>query len=70
MWMKEGKIQLVRRRMVIISLGWLKPCRPVANKTLLTTEMLEFSGIGHPETLTKISVQPKIDLHSVGEKVA
>jgi hypothetical protein len=32
--------------------------------------MLEFSGIGHPETLTKISVQPKIDLHSVGEKVA
>ena len=65
----ERKIQFVRRRMVILSLGWSKPCRPVANKTLLTMEMLEFSGIGNPETLTKVGVQPKIDLH-VGEKVA
>ena len=31
--------------------------------------MLEFSGIGNPETLTKIGVQPKIDLYSAGEKV-
>jgi hypothetical protein len=30
---KEGKIQLVRR---ILCLEWLKPCRPGANKTLLT----------------------------------
>ena len=41
-----GKIQLVRRGMVILSLGLLKPCRPAAHKPLLTTEMLEFSGIG------------------------
>ena len=39
-------MRLVRRRMVILSLGWLKHCHPVAHKPLLTTKMLEFSGIG------------------------
>jgi hypothetical protein len=42
LWMKEGKIKLVRRRVVILSLGWSKPYRHAANKTLLTTEILEF----------------------------
>jgi hypothetical protein len=32
--------------------------------------MLEFSGISNIEILTKIGVKPKIDLPSVGEKVA
>jgi hypothetical protein len=32
--------------------------------------MLEFSGIGNLKILAKIGVKPKIDLPSVGEKVA
>jgi hypothetical protein len=32
-------------------------------------QILEFSGIGNPEILAKIGVEPKIDLSSVGENV-
>ena len=32
-------------------------------------QILEFSGIGNPEILAKISIEPKVDLPSVGENV-
>jgi len=32
-------------------------------------QILEFSGVGNPEILSKIGVKPKIDLPSVGENV-
>jgi hypothetical protein len=38
-------------------------------KTVLTTEMLEFSGVDNPEILTSIGIKPKIDLPGVSEDV-
>ena len=32
-------------------------------------QILEFSGIGNPEILAKIGIEPKVDLPSVGENV-
>ena len=32
-------------------------------------QILEFSGIGNPEILVKIGIEPKVDLPSVGENV-
>lgn len=46
------------KREVILCAGALK-----------TPQILEFSGIGNPEILAKIGVEPKIDLSSVGENV-
>ncbi|KAI9455778.1 GMC oxidoreductase [Lactarius psammicola] len=39
------------------------------DSTLKTPQILEFSGVGNPEILTKIGVKTKIDLPSVGENV-
>ncbi|KAH9033854.1 GMC oxidoreductase [Lactarius hengduanensis] len=55
----DGKKYTARaKKEVILSAGALK-----------TPQILEFSGVGNPEILTKIGVQPKIDLPSVGENV-
>ncbi|KAI9433324.1 GMC oxidoreductase [Lactarius indigo] len=55
----DGKTYTARaKKEVILSAGALK-----------TPQILEFSGVGNPEILSKIGVQPKIDLPSVGENV-
>jgi choline dehydrogenase-like flavoprotein len=55
----DGKKYTARaKKEVILSAGALK-----------TPQILEFSGVGNPEILAKINVEPKIDLPSVGENV-